>query len=297
MVLTAVKHSEFVLSAPVVGESASVKKAAANTESPKSPQAESISPLASNSQPRSISKPVDLPVNVVASAETSVEKKQIVEVEDKPLKREKATDPAKKPLFWSAALKGGETAKASEIDQIPSILRNLQKCKACGFPVSQGRTYCVECEEKQWRGHPLPQPAAVASAELASDRAAAEKPAAKQSEAVAVQDGPETAVPAQAQEKVLVMAAAASAAPSVTMQLQKTAAVPESATAQNPLHEVPPQPSAAPSVGDLSADSHETANSFLSSALPAESWLAANKYVLFAVAAVVVVVAGIFLFH
>jgi hypothetical protein len=32
------------------------------------------------------------------------------------------------------------------------VLRNLQKCQACGFPVSQGRKFCVECEEKQWRG-------------------------------------------------------------------------------------------------------------------------------------------------
>jgi uncharacterized Zn finger protein (UPF0148 family) len=39
---------------------------------------------------------------------------------------------------------------------VPAALRNLQKCKACGFPVSQGRTFCVECEEKQWRGQRLP---------------------------------------------------------------------------------------------------------------------------------------------
>jgi hypothetical protein len=31
-------------------------------------------------------------------------------------------------------------------------MRNLQKCKACGFPVSQGRKLCIECEEKEWRG-------------------------------------------------------------------------------------------------------------------------------------------------
>jgi hypothetical protein len=41
-------------------------------------------------------------------------------------------------------------------------LRNLQKCKACGFPVSKGRTFCVECEEKQWRGQRLAQLAARA---------------------------------------------------------------------------------------------------------------------------------------
>jgi uncharacterized Zn finger protein (UPF0148 family) len=31
-------------------------------------------------------------------------------------------------------------------------LANLQSCQACGFPISQGRTLCVDCEEKQWTG-------------------------------------------------------------------------------------------------------------------------------------------------
>jgi hypothetical protein len=38
------------------------------------------------------------------------------------------------------------------------MLRTLQKCQACGFPVSQGRSFCVECEEKQWRGQRLSHP-------------------------------------------------------------------------------------------------------------------------------------------
>lgn len=66
---------------------------------------------------------------------------------------------AKLPLMWSAAVHASpEAAKASETDQshVPPMLRNLRKCKACGFPVSEGRTLCVECDEKQWRGQPLP---------------------------------------------------------------------------------------------------------------------------------------------
>lgn len=66
----------------------------------------------------------------------------------------------KKPLFWSAALQiqpnDGRAAEASESIAVSEELKNLQKCKACGFPVSQGRTFCVECEEKQWRDRPLP---------------------------------------------------------------------------------------------------------------------------------------------
>jgi hypothetical protein len=66
----------------------------------------------------------------------------------------------KKPLFWSAAMQtpsgaapASENAKAIAV---PPVLRNLQKCQACGFPVSQGRKFCVECEEKQWRGQRVP---------------------------------------------------------------------------------------------------------------------------------------------
>jgi hypothetical protein len=82
---------------------------------------------------------------------------------------ETKSEPApKKPLFWSAVMQtqaSGKTEDAASIS-VPLVLRNLQKCKACGFPVSQGRTFCVECEEKKWRGQRLPQPAADATTPL-----------------------------------------------------------------------------------------------------------------------------------
>jgi GAF domain-containing protein len=75
---------------------------------------------------------------------------------------EKAEPPAaaeplpKKPLFWSAAMHGAENRspapEATALAPVPAGLRNLHKCKACGFPVSEGRVFCVECEDKQWRG-------------------------------------------------------------------------------------------------------------------------------------------------
>jgi putative methionine-R-sulfoxide reductase with GAF domain len=294
MVLTAVKHSEFVLGAPAASEPPSAKKAAANTVAPRLPQAGSISSLASDS----ISGSTDLLARAAVPASNSVEEKKSVEVVEKPLKQEKAADAAKKPLFWSAALKASETTKPSETDQIPSVLRNLQKCKACGFPVSQGRTYCVECEEKQWRGHPLPQKTPVESSQPSAVSAPAETQTPKQLEIVAVSDVPEPTVPAQAQEKVLAMAAAASTAPSFTVQSLNTNTVTEIAAGQTSLPEVPVQTALdSPAADSNETDSHENANSFLSSALPTESWLSANKYVLFAVAAVVAIVAGVFLFH
>jgi hypothetical protein len=93
----------------------------------------------------------------------------VPEEETRPPEPEKAvlekTEPEpelvpKRPLFWSAAQQiqpnAGRAAAAAEPIPVPAELRNLQKCKACGFPVSQGRTFCVECEEKQWRGQRLP---------------------------------------------------------------------------------------------------------------------------------------------
>jgi hypothetical protein len=64
----------------------------------------------------------------------------------------------KKPLFWSAAMRApgnGQPKENAETIAVPLVLRTLQKCQACGFPVSKGRAFCVECEEKQWRGQRL----------------------------------------------------------------------------------------------------------------------------------------------
>ncbi len=62
------------------------------------------------------------------------------------------------PLYWSVgaqAEKREATRPAIAPVAVPAMLRNLKKCQACGFPVSHGRTLCVECEEKQWRGVPV----------------------------------------------------------------------------------------------------------------------------------------------
>ena len=84
-----------------------------------------------------------------------------------------AKEPAKRPLMWSAAAVHGspDAPKAGDADQshVPPMLRSLRKCKACGFPVSEGRTLCVECDEKQWRGHPLPVTAKAKAAGPAVD--------------------------------------------------------------------------------------------------------------------------------
>jgi GAF domain len=67
-----------------------------------------------------------------------------------------------KPLLWSAASHPAPKPQESDQSHVPPVLRSLRKCQACSFPVSEGRTLCVECEEKQWRGR-LPGTEARAS--------------------------------------------------------------------------------------------------------------------------------------
>ncbi len=62
---------------------------------------------------------------------------------------------ATRPQMWSAT----EAVPVRPVDDgaasAPASMRNLRECKACGFPVSEGRELCVECEERKWRGQPL----------------------------------------------------------------------------------------------------------------------------------------------
>jgi hypothetical protein len=74
---------------------------------------------------------------------------------DRPLPRTAQPAAPKKPLLWSATAQASNAPAAvqEEGNHVPPMLRNLAKCSACGFPISQGRELCVECEEKKWRGH------------------------------------------------------------------------------------------------------------------------------------------------
>jgi len=46
---------------------------------------------------------------------------------------------------------------------VPEAMLRVQKCVACGFPVSEGRTYCLDCERKDGKRSPSLGPAAVES--------------------------------------------------------------------------------------------------------------------------------------
>ncbi len=179
----------------------------------------------------------------------------------------KSEPAAKKPLFWSAALQtqgsAERTEQAAASSGVPPVLRNLQKCQACGFPVSQGRTFCVECEEKQWRGQRLPQPAAGAASGQTSAKATE---ADKQSAIPA----PAVAVGAKAQQ--------VTAAPTAAATIITQSAAPSSSEVRN-------------AEADFSGSDH-SAPSF-GSALPSESWFAANKYIIGALLVVAIVIGAI----
>jgi hypothetical protein len=42
-------------------------------------------------------------------------------------------------------------------------MQRVQKCLACGFPVSEGRTYCLDCEKKEGKPSAPSEPVAVDS--------------------------------------------------------------------------------------------------------------------------------------
>src|SRR3984893_15952498 len=70
--------------------------------------------------------------------------------------------PPKRAILWSApatANTGSPPAQTSDSIAVPPALRNVHRCQACGFPVSEGRVLCVDCEEKKWRGVPVQPPA------------------------------------------------------------------------------------------------------------------------------------------
>ena len=176
----------------------------------------------------------------------------------------------KKPVFWSAANAEGEPAKSGEADQshFPPVLRGLRKCEICGFPISGGRTLCVECEEKKWRGQSLKKPQAAMATATTSEVAAGK--AEGQAFAAGAEASAASPLPVVGSASVRPVAAEASEAD------EKMATVEEKAPA------APSESRAAELV--LSAGIE-----------PSQSWLARNKYVLGVVLAVAAAVIAVIL--
>jgi len=177
------------------------------------------------------------------------------------LEKQKPEPAPKGPLFWSAAVQSSASAaRPEDVPQsiaVPPVLRNLQKCQACGFPVSQGRTFCVECEEKQWRGQRLPAQKEPASKEVALDAPAAAAP-----------PKPENAASVPVEP-------AGNSAPVLSSAEVRDLDIPASDV---------PDPANVPS---------DTSTLFLSSTASSESWLSANKYILGALLVVAIVIGAV----
>lgn len=101
---------------------------------------------------------LDLAVSANVVAPLSPDPPKVEAITEKLIGSELPPNFSSRPLLWSIALDSNPDAplpRAAE-DSVPATLRNLRKCEACGFPVSPGRTFCVECEEKKWRGQLKP---------------------------------------------------------------------------------------------------------------------------------------------
>jgi hypothetical protein len=189
MVETAVKHAVAVEIMPAAGVPAgaatqpSLHATATGTAEVVEIESVPVQSVVSMLLPDVVQAPAHLPQPEPEITELDIAKLEITKADTKTETGTKPEPAPKKPLFWSAAMQtqasAGRTDEADASISVPLVLRNLQKCKACGFPVSQGRTFCVECEEKKWRGQRLPQAAAAAASTVKA--AAAPKQAAASS--------------------------------------------------------------------------------------------------------------------
>jgi len=183
---------------------------------------------------------------------------------------------SKKPLLWSAVGTAGSEAPnpppPADQRHVPPVLRNLHKCWACGFPVSEGRKLCVECEEKQWRGQ-LRAPSAV-------DKAAA--PTVR----------PEMPQAAISRQAFAAAAGALAPARAKSSPVTQTAAMP----AQKISIPVSNTVSAAHVHKSTAKDSkpHRSDLPIFSGGIePTQSWIAANKYIIGTLLIVAVVIGAI----
>jgi hypothetical protein len=211
-------------------------------------------------------------------------------------KEPEAASAPQKPLLWSAAMRAQTAGQAKENPAtlaVPPALRNLQKCQACGFPVSQGRTFCVDCEDKQWRGQRIPQPEVSAqnhSVPPAELKAAATVP---EVQGTFVVDSPADQVPVQLLPDSV-------SRDSVSPEINESAPAAELAVRETPQESTPSpveitaEEASAPAASDPLSEAATTEDStlFLSTS-QSESWFAANKYVLGVLVIVAIILAAI----
>jgi len=197
------------------------------------------------------------------------------------------TAPPKKPLFWSAtASSESEVSKpADDADEshVPPMLRQLRKCEACGFPVSAGRTLCVECEEKKWRGQLRPQAA----------RSVGSSPTVPSSSKIGAQASA-AAAPGMAK---MPSAPSHPAAIGVASRTQSVSDQTEAAKNPNAVAaQTKPAATVEPGLEQTPHAHQASTPEFVLSAgmAPSQSWLSSNKYVLLVLLVIAAAAAAVF---
>ena len=56
--------------------------------------------------------------------------------------------PAESPVISSPEPAGVPVSLQPEPASVPEAMLRVQKCASCGFPISEGRTLCLDCEKK-----------------------------------------------------------------------------------------------------------------------------------------------------
>src|SRR5271166_552181 len=215
-------------------------------------------------------------------------------LQERPLEKEfKAQPDSQKPLFWSAALRaqgaaGRPTGEAKETAAeslaVPPVLRRLEKCQVCGFPVSPGRTFCVECEEKHWRAQRLSQAGARDSRQSQAQRPPETRGTVQVSD-VPEPSGSTITIPSRSAAAAL-SAEPAGPAPAIavtTIHVRRAAPIAALSLPAQTSADSTPEAST-----ELAAADEESAP-FLSSVTQPQSWLAANKYIVGALLVIAIV--------
>jgi hypothetical protein len=84
--------------------------------------------------------------------------------------QEPAGEKVEAAILPSGESRGSESVVGSGVEDpsaglqpapVPEGMRGVQKCVGCGFPVSEGREYCLDCEEKKNRPSASSEPVVV----------------------------------------------------------------------------------------------------------------------------------------
>jgi putative methionine-R-sulfoxide reductase with GAF domain len=75
--------------------------------------------------------------------------KQAAVISAQPEKMDSAVLPPKPVRMSTPALPAVAAEQPAVVASVPEAMLRVQKCSSCGFPVSEGRTLCLDCEKKE----------------------------------------------------------------------------------------------------------------------------------------------------